>query len=237
MLAAHSLFRTYQQKVNTYIALTEFARAKFCEGGLPKERIKLKPNFLAEDPGVGPGSGGYALFAGRLTEEKGLTVLLDAWSQCPQALPLKIAGDGPLQLSVRERAAAMANVEYLGACDYMRVIELLKDAAFLVFPSRWYEGMPMVVLESLACGTPVVAFGLGSMNDLIVDGVNGVKLAYENRHALLEFLNNSGAFAENAPGLRNGARAHFERNFTAATNYELLLSIYQQTLNYSGSIS
>jgi glycosyltransferase involved in cell wall biosynthesis len=237
MLAAHHFCGTYQRKVNTYIALTEFARAKFCEGGLPAERIKLKPNFLAEDPGVGPGTGGYALFVGRLSEEKGVATLLDAWSECDQAPPLKIAGDGPMQSYVRERAAAIANVEYLGACDHTRVIELLKKAAFLVFPSRWYEGMPMVVLEAFACGAPVVAFGIGSMNDLILDGVNGIKLAYENHYALPEFLKNSGPFAKNVSHLRNGARAHFERNFTAATNYELLLNIYQQALNLSGSIS
>jgi glycosyltransferase involved in cell wall biosynthesis len=233
MLASHGWFGTYQHKIHTYIALTEFARTKFCEGGLPSERIKVKPNFLADDPGPGRGAGGYALFAGRLTEEKGLTTLLDAWSQCAQAPPLKIAGDGPLRNDVRERAAALANVEYLGPCDHNRVIALLQDAAFLVFPSRWYEGMPMVVLEALACGTPVVAFALGSMKDLIVEGVNGVTLSYENAGALLAFLRNYREFPGNIARLRAGARNCFDRNFTAETNYELLLNIYRHALNES----
>ncbi len=97
MLAVHGLAGTYRQNVHTYIALTEFARKKFREGGLPPERIVVKPNFLEHDPGAGGGQGGYGLFAGRLTAEKGLTVLLDAWAASPQAIPLKIAGDGPLQ--------------------------------------------------------------------------------------------------------------------------------------------
>jgi glycosyltransferase involved in cell wall biosynthesis len=237
MLAIHTFRGTYQHKIERYIALTEFARAKFYQGGLPAQRITVKPNFLATDPGVGQGTGGYALFAGRLTEEKGLAILLDAWSQNSQALPLKIAGEGPLQSYVREKSAALPNVEYLGPCDHTRVLDLLKDAAFLAFPSRWYEGMPMVVLEAMACGTPVVAFNLGSTNDLILDKQNGVKLAAENPAALSDFLRNWPQFAAILPALRRGARSHFETHFTAEKNYNLLLNIYQQAVNRACSIS
>jgi glycosyltransferase involved in cell wall biosynthesis len=237
MLAAHHFAGTYQRKIHTYIALTKFARAKFAEGGLPPERMVVKPNFLAEDPGAGGGHGGYALFAGRLTEEKGLATLLDAWAAGAKSIPLKIAGDGPLQAFVRARAAALPGVEYLGACEHARVIELLQDAAFLVFPSRWYEGMPMVVLEATACGTPVVAFGIGSMNDLIVDGLNGIKLAADDGSALARFLENSGELTEKMAALRRGARMHFEQNFSAKVNYGLLLEIYRRALNQPRSIS
>jgi glycosyltransferase involved in cell wall biosynthesis len=237
MLGIHHMLGTYQRKVDAYIALTEFARAKFCEGGLPCDRVKVKPNFIMNDPGIGRGTGGYALFAGRLTEEKGLTHLLDAWSQCSQALPLKIVGDGPQQPYVRERTAALPNVAYLGPCAHERVIELLQDAKFLILPSRWYEGLPMVAVEAMACGTPVVAFGLGSMNDLITDGVNGLKLAIDRPNALVDFLRNSEEFLRNPLQLRAGARAHFERNFTADTNYDLLLTIYEQAVNRLRSIS
>ena len=237
MLAAHHLGGTYQHKIATYIALTEFAKNKFCQGGLPPNKIVVKPNFLAEDPGIGSGSGGYAVFAGRLTEEKGLSTLLDAWSQIAPALPLKIAGDGPMQNYVRDRAAAIPGIEYLGPCDHTRVIELLQNASALMFPSRWYEGMPMVVLEAFACGTPVVAFGLGSLNDLIVDGVNGLKLDYQNPRALPDFLQNSTEFIQNMPPLRTGARTYFEQHFTAETNYTLLFNIYQQATNNAHSIS
>ena len=230
MLALHRFAGTYQRKVHTYIALTEFARRKFCEGGLPPERLVVKPNFLDVDPGQGSGQGGYALFAGRLTAEKGLAVLLDAWAASPRALPLKIAGIGPLEGFVRERAAALPNVEYLGACDHAHVLELLQGASFLAFPSRWYEGMPMVLIESLACGTPVVAFAVGSLNDLIVDGVNGVKLPLRDSGAFAHFLNDSGQLPEKMRSLRPGARADFERNFTAAANGRLLLDIYNNAL-------
>jgi glycosyltransferase involved in cell wall biosynthesis len=237
MLAVHGLAGTYRQNIHAYIALTEFARKKFRAGGIPAERIVVKPNFLEHDPGAGGGQGGYALFAGRLTAEKGLAVLLDAWAACPHAIPLKIAGDGPLQLMVRDRAGALPNVEYLGPCEHSRVLALLKDAAFLVFPSRWYEGMPMVILESLACATPVVGFAVGSVDDLIVEGENGIKLPLEGSDHLSNFLKNSCRLAETMGRLRHGARSHFERHFTAEANYQLLTTIYQRTLEHSRSIS
>jgi glycosyltransferase involved in cell wall biosynthesis len=237
MLAAHSLARTYQRKIHTYIALTEFAKGKFLQGGLPADRLVVKPNFLADDPGIGNGSGGYALFAGRLAPEKGLDVLLEAWQACPHALPLKIAGDGPLQSMVKQRAGALPNVEYLGACEHSHVIELLKDAAFLVFPSRWYEGMPLVLLESMACGTPVAAFAVGSLNDLIFDEVNGVKLPFESTLILERFLNDSHELIGKMALLRVSTRRYFEQNFTAELNYRRVLDIYQNALNRPRSLS
>ncbi len=231
MLAAHHWAGTFERKVNTYIALTEFARGEFCKGGMPAGRVEVKPNFLMEDPGVGAGDGGYALFAGRLTEEKGLTVLLDAWSKATAGIRLKIAGDGPMQGYVRERAAAIAGVEFLGACDHDRVLELLKQAAFLVFPSRWFEGMPMIILEAMACGTPVVGFGLGSMNDLIEDGINGVQLKFDDPNSLPDFLETVPHRVGNLKALRSSTRRKFEENFTAERNYELLVKIYQRSLS------
>jgi glycosyltransferase involved in cell wall biosynthesis len=236
MLAAHGFAGTYRRNIHAYIALTEFARSKFCEGGLPAERILVKPNFLLDDPGAGNGQGGYALFAGRLTREKGVAAMLDAWAACPRALPLKIAGDGPMRRLVAERAAALANVEYLGPCERARLLALLKDATFLMFPSRWYEGMPMVLLEALACGTPVVAFALGSLNDLIVNGENGFKLPLEGTDDLVHLLMDQ-ELPQKMASLRAGARAHFERHFTAQANYQLLNDIYQRTLSYFGSLS
>src|SRR5882724_6530140 len=97
MLAVHRAIGTWQERVDVYIALTEFARRKFIEGGLPAERIVVKPNFVASDLGPKQGRGDYALFVGRLSEEKGLGVLLNAWGRLRELIPLRIAGDGPLR--------------------------------------------------------------------------------------------------------------------------------------------
>ncbi len=79
MLATHNYKQTWSKTVSAYIALTDFARDKFIQGGFPAEKIFVKPNYLQTDPGPGEGKGNYALFVGRLTPEKGIGTLLEAW--------------------------------------------------------------------------------------------------------------------------------------------------------------
>src|SRR5690606_26922171 len=104
MLTAHRSLGTYHNVVDRYIALTQFAKDKFVEGGLAAEKIAVKPNFLESDPGPGAGDGGYAIFVGRLSEEKGLDTLLDAWELLGETMPLQIVGDGPLLAPIKRRA-------------------------------------------------------------------------------------------------------------------------------------
>jgi glycosyltransferase involved in cell wall biosynthesis len=170
---------------------------------------------LAADPGPGAGTGGYALFIGRLTEEKGIDVLCRAWRELGSTIPLKIVGDGPLKSSVQ----SLNGIEYLGQCPRPQVLGLLQQAAFLVVPSLWYEGFPMVIVEALACGTPVIASALGSMNELVEDGVNGLRFAPGDAQALI-------ACARKLGNLRTGARVWYERNYTAERNYAILMQIY-----------
>ncbi|PYX03867.1 MAG: glycosyl transferase family 1, partial [Acidobacteria bacterium] len=96
MLSFHHWYGTWKNLVNCYIALSEFSRAKFIEAGLPPEKIVVKPNFVLPDPGVGPGSREYAVFLGRLSEEKGLRTLVQAWAHVNRNCPLRVIGEGPL---------------------------------------------------------------------------------------------------------------------------------------------
>ena len=227
MLAVHRAAGTWRSKIHTYIALTEFGRMKFIEGGLPAERVVVKPNFLRSDPGIGAGSGGYAVFVGRLVEEKGLRTLLKAWDSV-QHIPLKIAGIGPLAGLIKQRAAPLPNIEYLGQCSRSEIFELLRSAAVLICPSEWYEGaLPLSIIEALACGTPVVCSDLGSMNDL--QGSEAVSVRFEagNPTALADVIRS--LFAE--PGrlflMRQGARRAYEERYTPEDNYEQLVRIYE----------
>lgn len=231
MLLGHGLAGTWQKKIHTYIALTKFSRDKFIDGGLPPEKITIKPNFLLTDPGVGAGSGGYALFIGRLSQEKGLDTLLKAWEELDPAIPLKIAGDGPLGEYVRERTGRLRAAEWLGYSAHERIVELLQHAALLVFPSLWYEGLPMTIIESLACGTPVVVSSLGSLNELVTDGVNGLRFAAGDASALASCIRGIWEKPDQLRAMRQGSRACYEKNYTSNRNYQLLMKIYSEAIN------
>jgi len=113
MLNAHNYRQTWRQSVSAYIALTDFAPSKFIEGGFPAEKIFVKPNYLQADPGPGDGRGNYAFFAGRLTPEKGIRTLLEAWRKIGTYFRLQMAGDGPLASEVEQACREMKNVTWL----------------------------------------------------------------------------------------------------------------------------
>ena len=116
MLTVHRWLKTWRDQVDIYIALTEFSRRKFIEGGLPAEKIVVKPHFVYPDPGCRAGSGGYALYVGRLSAQKGVMTLLQAWQQLP-GIPLKVVGDGPLMGAMQAFAHTHAglSIEVSGA--------------------------------------------------------------------------------------------------------------------------
>ena len=220
---------TWTRSVNRFIALTEFSRRKLIEGGLPPEKIVVKANFVAPDPQVGSGQGGYLLFAGRLTEEKGLRVLLACWKNCAELPTLKIAGTGPLEQEVREAATTTPNIEWVGGKSSAEILELMRNASALLCPSLWYEGMPRVVTESFAVGTPVVASNLGCYPEMIEEGETGALFAPGDAMALrmrLLDLVRSGFFAQ----MRSKARLCFESKYTGERNISLLLNIYRSVM-------
>lgn len=228
MLVIHRIARTWSEKVHTYVAATEFARDKLIEGGLPAEKIAVKPNFLAREQGIGRGEGNYALFVGRLSEEKGIRTLLEAWERVGSGIALKIAGDGPLAPLVKQRVSQLRNVEWLGFCTRERILELLQDAVVLVFPSLWYEGLPMVIVEAMSCGTPVVASRLGAMNELIEDGVNGFVFTAGDPNSLADRIQAIWVRPRELAKMRRSSRACYEQNYTPERNYELLMKIYRR---------
>jgi glycosyltransferase involved in cell wall biosynthesis len=230
MLSVHRTWGTYSSRVNAYIALSEFAKNKFIEGGLPAQRMRVKPNFLVEDPGIGSGYGGYALFVGRLSPEKGVLTLLDAWEKLEGRIRLQIVGAGPLQETVAARTANIPNATYLGRCDRERVFELMRNASALLFPSEWYEGSPMSIVEAMACGTPVIAGDQGVLATIITNGVNGHLFESGNASALAECVEK--AFnGDELARMRYPTRQYFESHFGPKDNLATLLSIYQEAID------
>lgn len=229
MLSVHRALGTWERTVHRFIAPSEFARSKFIEGGLPAARIAVKPHFVSPDPGAGNSAGGYALFVGRLSEEKGVQTLLEAWRRMSTRTPLKIVGDGPLASDVRDAAAAMREVGWLGARSREEVLQLMRDAAVLVVPSVSYETFGMVIAEAFAAGLPVAASCLGAMTEMVRDGETGRQFTAGDAGALAEAVQ-AVLMDPRRRTMSLNARRAFEERFTAAASYAQLIEIYRQAI-------
>ena len=232
MLGVHRLAGTWQRLVDRYIVLSHFARQKFIEGGLPADRLVVKANCVSPDPGFNNSPhDGYALFVGRLSPEKGLGTLLEAWSRIPNAPLLRIAGDGPMMPAARD---GRAGIEWLGHQPREALLDVMKGASILIVPSEWYEGWPLTVVDAFAVGTPVLASRIGALTEMVTDGVTG--LLFEPRspddlvRTFLLAQRHPAAVAEMA----RRARREFELRYSAEPTYEALTRIYADAIENRG---
>ena len=233
MLLVHRLLRTYSRMVDVYIALTDFARQKFVHGGLPAEKIAVKPNFVDPDPEIGEGQGGYALFVGRLSQEKGVNTLLAAWEKIGGKIPLKIIGDEPLASHVAEASRHISGVEWLGHKPRQFVLDLMKDAVALIFPSICYEGFPVTIVEAYSVGLPVIASNLGSMSSIIEHNRTGLHFQPGDPEDLAKQVEWIFGHPAELERMRQEARAEYEARYTAERNYEMLMEIYERAISSS----
>lgn len=229
MVNRHRARGTWQRAVDRYIVLTEFARERFVRAGLPEPKLAVKPNFVP-DPGVGTHEGGYALFVGRLSVEKGVSTLLDAWRIVGESLPLKIAGDGPLAAEVGA-ASGSGGVAWVGARPKSEVQDLMRSAKVLVVPSICYEGCPMALVEAKASGLPVVASDLGAMGTMVEPRKTGLLFRAGDPQALAE----AALEMDRDPELRRvcaeGARLDYLRAYSPDASYQSTLEIYEAALS------
>jgi glycosyltransferase involved in cell wall biosynthesis len=228
MASVHRLLGTWSRAVDLFFTPSRFARQKFLEAGLPADKVAVKPNFIDPDPGAGDGTGDFALFVGRLSPEKGIETLLSAWERIGSTLPLKIAGDGPLDDRVRQASNDNTAIEHLGALPHREILDLMGRARSVIVPSIWYETFGRTIIESFAKGTPVVASRLGCMEELIEDGVTGRLFApgdaTDLAAAVLRLLDD-GASSDD---MRTACRDAYLADYTAASNYRMLLDLYEQ---------
>lgn len=237
MLTVHRWLRTWQERVDIYVALTDLARRKFLDGGLPEQKVMVKPNFVHPDPGARQErKGRYALFVGRMSDEKGVGVLLRAWANL-SGITLRIVGDGPLLQDVRTMAHRNGGdqIEVLGRRPRQEVLELTKSARYLLLPSECYENFPVVVAEAFACGVPVIASRLGAMEEIVEDGRTGLLFTPGDTDDLAEKVEWAWTNAKRMREMGVESRAEYEAKYTAERNYPILMDIYQQAIENAGA--
>jgi glycosyltransferase involved in cell wall biosynthesis len=227
MLSMHRAAGTWDRMVDLYVALSDFARGRLVAGGLPGERVVVKPNFVSPDPGPGNGHGGYALYVGRLSEEKGVRVLAQAW-RLLDGIPLLVAGDGPLS-----NLAWPKDVQYLGREPRERVLALMQNASVLIFSSTWYECAPMTILEAFACGLPVIGSNLGSTAELVDHRRTGLLFRPGDAEDLARQVRWAFTHPEEMKAMRAAARQEYLRKYTAELNHKALLGVYEMAIENS----
>jgi glycosyltransferase involved in cell wall biosynthesis len=232
MLQVHRGRNTWNESVDGFVALSEFARQKFVANGLPAAKMHIKPNFVYQDPGERKSAGEYALFVGRLSPEKGVGTLLSAWEKLRTAMPLVIAGEGPERAALEAQAAAaqLSNVKFAGRLSAEKVQSAMKEAAFLVMPSIWYEGFPMTIAESFACGTPVICSKLGTMQEIVDHQRTGLHFMPDDAEDLRRQVEYALSHPAELAAMGKAARQEYKQRYTAQINYAMLMNIYEQTI-------
>jgi glycosyltransferase involved in cell wall biosynthesis len=233
MLTIHRTIGTYRNRVGAYIAMNNFCRDKFIAGGLPADQIHIKPNFVnaSHFPRWDSRHGG--LFVGRLSEEKGISTLIDAVQKISSETmgggnspSIKVIGDGPLSAEV----AVAFKDDYLSKKSAGEVFSLLHTAQFLLAPSTCYETFGLAAAEAFSCGVPVIASRHGGLAELVTDGVNGLLFNPGDANDLAKKITWAHSHPERMLEMGQAAYHEYLLKYTPERNYKILMDIYRAVL-------
>jgi len=230
MIEAHKHLGTWSKKVDRFIALTDFAKKKFIEANLPRDKVVVKPNFSTPSPenwtADAKGRAG-ALFVGRLSPEKGIQTLQEAWKNLD--IPLTILGNGPLRGALEADGNQM--IKLLGQKEKKNVLSEMSTSNFMVMPSIWYEGFPMIVVEAFSMKLPVITSKIGSLAEIITHGVTGLHFEAGNAN---DFRDKVRWAASNPAKIKimgeNAYKVYLEK-YTNNSNLQFLMNIYSEAIS------
>ncbi|MBF0120235.1 MAG: glycosyltransferase family 4 protein [Desulfobacterales bacterium] len=227
MNITHQILNTWKKKVDIFIALTDFSRQKFIEGGLPDNKILIKPNFFKSELQIKKRIGEYALFVGRLTDEKGINIIISAWENLKIKIPLKIIGDGPLYSKIKKQNK---EIEFLGQISRDHVISFMAKAKFLILPSICYENFPMTIPEAYSNSLPIIASNLGVMSSLIINNKTGLHFKAGDSKDLASKV--EWAWLNPCEMIRMGENAlkEYKTKYSEEINYKMLMNIYHEAI-------
>ena len=236
MIALHRKVKTWERHVDAFVALSDFQKDKMVKAGLVEANVYVKPPFYVNPPS--PLSWeereSKVVFVGRLGMEKGLNILIDAWKQWGREAPqLEIIGDGPervrLQKSVKGNGIEN-KISFLGQLPFLEVQKRLRLARLLVLPSLCFEGFPMTIIEAFSLGVPVAASDIGPLPNIVKNGESGILLKPGHSLSLYHTIKKIWDRSDRLSLLGQGARQEFDEKYTADTNYETLMKIYDAAI-------
>ena len=232
-LCLHRKLRTFINKIDIFISPSKFLKKKLIEGGMPEEKIVVKPHFVKCGE-IKPSYefDNYVVYMGRLSREKGLFTLLRAWKEVP-GLTLKIIGEGPIRSELENfvSQAEISNVEFLEFIGGPKRFEILRKAMFMIFPSECYESFSYAIIESFACGTPVIASRIGGPQELVENGVTGFLFEPTNTKDLLQKISKLAENKKLLLKMRHNARKLAEERYSEEVGYKNLMAVYKDTLD------
>jgi len=236
MIEYHRKKGTWNQYPTAFIALSNFSKNKFVEGGIPANRIFVKPNFLKdpcqeyENLKISTDKKNRFLFVGRISNEKGIEDLLHCWIEKSIPAELWIAGDGPLKEKLQQKSKGEKFIKWLGQCQKEEVLSLMSNSKALLFPTKWYEGMPMIILESMSMGCPVISSDIGNPKNMIDHKINGLLFEPGNMADLYKNIFWVISNPNDSMSMGGNSRKTYEELYTPEKNYDTLMSIYDKAI-------
>jgi glycosyltransferase involved in cell wall biosynthesis len=222
----------FRNNVTLFLAMTNFAQKRLAKAGYPDDRIVVLPNMVdIPESSCDPSQGDYIAFAGRLSTEKGIETLLAAAKSVPEA-QIHLAGNGPIEEQLK--AIAPPNIVFRGRLDRQQMLAFYRNARALVLPSICFEMCPLVILEAMAMGLPVIASQTGGLGELVDDGETGFLFERGNSGELAHRLRQlwNGPALCNRMGQKGRIKAIREYSETVFT--DRLFSYYEQARTLVG---
>lgn len=223
----HSLLPTWD-RIDKFVAVSEFVKQKMVEGGFSNDKIVVKPNFVFPDPEMSLQKEDYFVYVGRLQEEKGIKHLIEVIKRMKSSVKLKIVGEGTLKADVIASIEKNDNIEYLGKKSLLETYHIIGKAKALIIPSLWHEPFGRVIVEAYAKGTPVIGSRMGGIPELIDDGVTGYTYEAGNADDLIKQIERISQNQRLTAEMSFAARESYLNSYTPESNYKIMMDIYQQ---------
>lgn len=225
MLSVHRVAGTWRRDVQRYIVVSQACRDLLAIGGLPIEKLRVKPNFVEPSgvPDWTQRTGG--VFIGRLSQEKGVAALIEALQQVT-GLSIDVYGDGPM----RDMVDRTLGLRYHGFRSPEVLRERVRRAAYVLVPSTGIESFGLVAIEAFACGTPVIASALGGLREIVTHGHDGLLVPPGDASALASALRHAESHPDDMMRMGMNAYQSYLARYTPERNYAMLMQIYHEAI-------